>query len=257
MKGVVRAVLVAAMVFVLSGCYLVEMEMTVSSDDKVSGTMTVALQEEATAMLEELGSDDGALIDVGDLPDGVTTEPYDQDGYTGQTVTFTDVPLEEFNSVMQQDDGTFSLTRSGDQYLFTGTIDMSGGSESAGDTDSPGSTDGPDLEGFEEAITQALASGSMTLTMTFPGEILDTNGEVDGTTVTWDLADFLEQSELHATAVAGDAAAPEGEQGESAADTSADDEGDSGFPVLPVVLGAVAIVVVGGAAYLITRRRKA
>lgn len=249
MKSAVRAIVIAGLVALLSGCFLVEMKMAVSSDDEVSGTMTLAIEESAAGALGELDPDGGTLIDVSDLPAGATSAPYEQDGYVGQTVTFTDVPLEEFNASMQQDGGTFSLVREGDEFVFTGTIELTGDSDPSD----------AELEGLDEAMNQALASGSMTMSMTFPGEITDTNGEVDGTTVTWELADFLEETELYATAAADGAGEPAvSEEDTSVADdSSAADENDSSA-VLPIVLGIVAaIILIGGAAYLITRRRKA
>lgn len=254
MRRAIKAILVGIATFLLGGCLLVEMQLSVSSDDTVSGTMVLAVEEEAADALGELNPQDSSLVDVGELPEGATAEPYSQDGYVGQKVTFQDVPLEQFNNDMQQDGGTFSIVREGDQLKFTGTIELDTG-------ESADSSSG--VEGLDAALEQALASSTMTLAITFPGKVLDTNGEVDGTTVTWNLADLLQESEVYATAQAdgadkaGDPA--QSDQSEEAVAASSDaEETDSEFPVLPVVLGVVAaIIVIGGAAFLVTRRRKA
>lgn len=247
MKSAVRSLLILAGVLVLSGCFLIDMKMTVSSDDTVSGTMVIAVEESAATALEEMGEGDDLLNGTEDMPAGATVEPYEQDGYVGRQISFDDVPIDEFNDMFQQDGGTFTLARDGDSFVFEGTFDTGSGS---GGTDSSD----PAMPDMDAMMEQILSSASMAMSMTFPGEVTNTNGEVDGTTVTWDLADLQDGGEVHATALAADGA---GNIDSVDAAEAAGAGDDSGFPVLPVVVGVVAaIVIIGGIVILLRMNKK-
>ena len=97
----------------------------------------------------------------------VTTEVYDQDGKYGQKFIFTGVPLTEF------DDEDLKITREGDFFVVNGTLDLS---DSTGADPSASSLPLPKplTAGFEVAVS-----------MTFPGEVVEHNRTLEGTTVTW------------------------------------------------------------------------
>lgn len=271
MRRVLQSVLgVLAAMLLLSGCFTVEMSLSVDSDDTVSGTMTIAIDEEMASAIGELdpeGMDDP--IDIGDIPEGATVEPFNANGQIGQTVTFADVPLEEFSTMMSEDeDGSFTLTRDGDEYVFTGTFEM----WSSGDLEGEG-PGGMDTEGMEAAMKELLETASFTVSVSFPGEIVDTNGTVDGTTVTWDLA-ATGTSEIYARALADGSSAPSSstpaetdepteqtsasdEQGSTDVDEASAQEDSGGFPTWAIVL-IVAVVVVGvvAAGIVLARQRR-
>ena len=60
-----------------------------------------------------------------------------------------------------------------DTYEVTGVMDLT--------------SDDADLVGnpFEDQIGDAFDTAELRVAITFPGEVLETNGQVDGTTVTW------------------------------------------------------------------------
>lgn len=179
----------------LSGCIKVDMDMVVSSDDTVSGTLVLAvdrgLVEMGDASAEDLVSDGGQPFS--DDLEGVLAEPYDQDGFVGQRYVFDAVPLAAFNDGTTDASGdALRIERDGDVFRVSGTFDTTGGAQ----------------VGDEQAIDPSvfLGSADMQVQLTFPGEVLETNGEVDGTTVTWDL-DTAGTTELSAVAAA-EAAVP-------------------------------------------------
>ena len=167
-----RLVGVAALALLLAGCLRVDMDVEVSPENTVSGTAVLAIDESLVELsgqsAEELFSD----VDQSELPNGASVESYSEDGFVGQQITFEDVPLEEFTS-----SDTFSgsglgdelrIVRDGDEFVVTGALDMSG--DQFTDTDIPQQF----LENFE-----------FTISITFPGEVISSTGEVDGNTVTW------------------------------------------------------------------------
>ncbi|GAA1719524.1 hypothetical protein GCM10009809_14150 [Isoptericola hypogeus] len=162
------AVLAAVGLLALAGCMKVDMDMTLSEDDTVSGTMVLAFSNQ---LAETMGMEPGELWDQAggeleqDLPEGTTQEPYSDDEYTGTQVTFADTPIEDFAGSGGED---LSITREGDEYVVTGTMDLSEGAEQLGSLP----------QGVQDSFDAQLS-------VTFPGEVTDSNGEIDGNTVTW------------------------------------------------------------------------
>ena len=162
----------AALAFLLAGCFRVDMDVEVSSDDTVSGTAVIAIDESLIELSGQSADDIFSDVDRSELPEGASVEAYSEDGFVGQQITFEDVPLEEFTS-----SDTFSgsglgdelrIVREGDEFVVTGALDMSG--DQFTDTEIPQQF----LENFE-----------FTISITFPGEVTSSTGEVDGNTVTW------------------------------------------------------------------------
>ncbi|GMA35510.1 hypothetical protein GCM10025876_17140 [Demequina litorisediminis] len=132
-----------------------------------------------------LGVSDDDLIEqmFGDVetsfPGGTITD-YAEDDFIGKSVTFEDQPFSDLDF----DTDELSITREGDEYVVEGAL--SAGEEAAG-------------------LGELPEDASMTLTLTFPGEVTDTNGTVDdsGRTVTWDLISGPETIEARGGATAG------------------------------------------------------
>ncbi|WP_062077328.1 LppM family (lipo)protein [Demequina globuliformis] len=164
MKATARAVALSIVaVLALAGCLKVDMDLTLNSDDTVSGSATIAVAEGTG---EAFGlSDEDVLGQIYDdsgegLPGGVISE-YNEDGFVGQTITFENTPLAEFNG----EDEDIQVYRDGDFFVV----------------ESPTSpTEGANAD-------ELPSSAEATMTVTFPGPIEDANGTVDGTTVTWNL----------------------------------------------------------------------
>ena len=161
------AVTVLALVS-LSGCFKLDMDMTVNSDDTLDGVVILAINEQLADMAEE----DSDLTEE-DLPEGATIEEYDEDGFVGQKVTLDDVSMADLNESFSSEGdtggpGEWSLTHEGDEYRFTGDMDLT---DLASDEDSE-----IDMGAF-------MAGAELRVAFTFPGEVTESNGEVDGNTV--------------------------------------------------------------------------
>ncbi|MCK0117652.1 hypothetical protein MWU57_11480 [Isoptericola sp. S6320L] len=222
-RGRLRTAVVALLAMVgllaLAGCMKVDMDMTLSEDDTVSGSLVMGFSDElATSMgmdPQQLWDQAGGEI-ASDLPEGATQEPYADGEYTGTTMTFTDVPIEELSGTGTDE---LSITREGDEYVVAGTMDMT---DDTGQLDSlPG--------GVADAFDVRLA-------VTFPGEITDTNGTVEGSTVEWRPA-MGESTEIYARGDAGGGL------------------GSGGFPwwIVGVVVGLAVIALV---AVLVVRNNR-
>ena len=171
----------------LSGCFKLDMDMTVNSDDTLDGVVILALDKDLADMAEE----DSELTED-DLPEGATIEEYDEDGFVGQKVTLDDVSMTDLNEAFSSEGdtggpGEWSLTHEGDEYRFTGDMDLT---EMAADEESD-----IDMGAF-------MAGAELRVAFTFPGEVTDTNGEVDGNTVVWE-PEIGEKNDMTAVAEEG------------------------------------------------------
>lgn len=260
----------AALVIVtlaLAGCLTIETDLTISGDT-VSGTIVTAIDKEIAQQLEVdpdevfSGVDDG----LASLP-GVTAGPYDDGAAIGTEHTLDQVPLADLNRLAEDDPYGMRITRDQEAgtYEFALVMDLEFLGELEGATPDPG---GPDPALMAERF-------NATIVVTFPGEVTEHNGELDGTTVTW-RPPAGELTELHAVALDPDAspgaapAAPGTGQtgdaspggGDSADGGSVDSETASGEGPSPAVVILVALGVVALAAgvaaglWLMRRRRR-
>lgn len=214
----VQILALGGLAFLLTGCLKLNMDLEVAADDTVSGTAVIGFDKELLALTGD--SFDDVLGDDSIVPsdiEGVSVEPYDDGEFIGQEVTFDGVALEEFNREQVEQDA-LRIVREGDTFRMSGVLDFDTGD--AGEAPIDG---GELLEGADVRITVA-----------FPGEVLETNGERDGNTVTWRPV-VGERTELLAIA-------------------SAIDSG-GGSSILWIVLALVAVALVAG--IIVLSRRKA
>jgi hypothetical protein len=166
------AVIGAALMVLLSGCMRMNMDLTVNDDDTISGSMVIAFPK---ALLEQAGTTADAVMEqqgIGTSTEpGVTTEKYDQDGYAGNKISFANKPLKDLAKATGTG-GTgeeLIIKRLGDQLITSGAMDLTGAT--------------PDeASGLTQDILDAF---DVNVTITFPGEIVSTTGEVSGNTVKW------------------------------------------------------------------------
>jgi hypothetical protein len=177
---------------VLTGCLKMDMDIEVTSDDTVSGTLILAFPK---ALFGAAGQDPDDLLQggFGDA-EGVTTEPYDDGEWVGQEYRFDGMPLSAFNE--SQDENALTITRKGDRFVVDGVLDFTADAGTGG-RDDP----------FGDAAGAAFANAQIRIAIGFPGEVIETNGEVEGTTVVW-TPTFGERTELTAVASAGGSAIP-------------------------------------------------
>lgn len=233
------AALLAGLTLLLAGCLKLDMALTISPEDTVDGEMVFAVNKE---LLELTGQNVDDLLGDTAVPDdvpGATQEPYEDDRFVGTRVLFEDVALQD----MQEGSGpdALSIERKGDTYEVNGVMDLT--------------TDSAELQGnpFEDQISEAFDTAELRIAITFPGEVLETNGQVDGTTVTWEPV-FGERTELRAVASAsGDVAGGgEGASGEQAGAT--EEAGSGGNAWLYAILGMVIVGAVVGLFVMMRRR---
>jgi hypothetical protein len=213
-----RTLAIVGMVLLLAGCFRVNMDLEVSPENTVDGSAIIAVNEE---LLELSGQSVDQLfqdMDLSTLPEGTTVDPYQEDGFVGQEISFTEVPLSEFSG-SQALGGTgeeLSITRQGDEFHVDGSLDMSGGEFDTG-----------------QVPPEFLESFEFTISITFPGEVEEATGEVSGNTVTWE-PQIGEANRIHAIA----SAIP------------------SGSPWLLIVLVAVGALILGAIAFMVLGRRR-
>lgn len=200
------AVIVAT---VLTSCIRVDMDI-VLEDGKASGEAVLAVSQELMEMAGDEAS--GELFEETDVPEGATVEPYEEDGYVGQRYVFEGTDLSEF------DDEDFAITydEEAGRYEVDGAMDF-------------GSED--DLSGMPAGLADSF---DVSLSVTFPGEVIEHNGELDGQTVTW-TPSAGEVAEIHAVAEEGG--------------------GSGGSTWLWVAIAAIVVLIAAGLAYFFYGRR--
>jgi hypothetical protein len=219
-RWVGRIAAFGALALLLSACLKLDMDLEVSADDTVSGTVIFGVQKE---LLELTG---GSIEDVigtdSPLPEdveGVTVEDYEDDEFAGQQFTFDAVPLEQFNTGDSEEE--LRIVREGDTFVVSGVLDLSTGVTG---------TTGLDPEQF-------LQGAELRVRITFPGEVISSNGQIDGNTVTWE-PEVGERLELQATASA-----------------VGGGDGDSNLTMWLIIGGAVVLVAIVIGVILAQRRK--
>ena len=185
--------------------------------------------EEGTDDVEGLTSDlTEELFPTDDLPEGAEVEAYEDDKFIGQTMTFSRIAVGElgdFIAATSDDEGAksdsgdgWSLTREGDTYVFEGDAVLA--EESAED------------EAGAMGMEGLFDDSEIRISVTFPGEVVESNGEVDGNTVTWRPA-FGDTLQMRAQA-----------------------EASAGFPVWPAVGALSGVLLLGGMVLVALRQRR-
>ncbi|GAB3172595.1 hypothetical protein GCM10027059_42320 [Myceligenerans halotolerans] len=244
-RRALAATALAAATLLLAGCVKMDMALTINGNDTVDGEVVVAIEDSAAAAIGATPEDLLEGADVDSLgKDASEVEPYAEDGFTGKRYIFEGSPLDEFSG------NEMSIVRDGDEFAVDGSLPMT--------------TDDLDMteEELADPTTQELLKQfAVNIAFTFPGEVIESNGETDGNTVAW-AAEIGEENKLtaRASALTGDevaaaeeaaaeeAAAEEAAASEAAAvDTSAEQEeaGFWGSLLGTVIIGAGIGLVVG------------
>lgn len=171
--------------FILAGCIKIDMNLEVTSQDKISGDVTLAISE-ALAVLAE--SSDSSSLGNGiyeDLP-GVRVEQYNENGFTGQKIFFRAVPIEVF-SQEESEEGILQIVRDGDYLVTTGNFGLAEEETSEESVDF--------LAGG--LIENIYDSADIKISIKYPGEIVETNGQITGNAITW-RPKFGEENEISA-----------------------------------------------------------
>ncbi|WP_216609941.1 LppM family (lipo)protein [Cellulosimicrobium protaetiae] len=235
------------------------MAITLNEDDTFDGSVVMAFSDELATSLDmdpqEMWDQMGSEMES-DLPEGATQEPYAQDGYTGTKITYADQPIAQLDTGAAD---SISVTREGDEYVVSGSMDMTG-EEFNPDTGDATS---------DEMTRQMMEGLDIKVAITFPGEVVESNGTVDGNTVTWTpVVGETNEMTARGSAVAGGAASggedssdesTEGTDGTTAPDggDSAGNASDSGSMAwLWFVIGGVVLLgIIGLVLWLVLRSK--
>ncbi len=174
-RGVAWTAAAVATLWLLAGCVKLDMDVKVRSDNKVDGTVVLAVDKSvitATGASAQQFRDQlrtqGPFSGADKPSEGFFSQrPYDSGGKIGETYTFSGVPLSEFAGK----DSGLTIQRKGDRFLVSGVIDLVGSSG---------------IDPQQGALGKSLGKSAETrIRMTFPGEVLHSNGKIDGRSVTW------------------------------------------------------------------------
>lgn len=185
MRAALRIGALAALLLALGGCMRFSADLRLAEDGTADGEYVVALQEGSGAALG--GSDREAslqILEESGLLDPLTDtreHGFHADGMAGTEVAFRNQPVEAFAPTADR----FGITRDGDEYVVSGRISA-----------------------ISEEDAASLEGASLTVSITFPGPVAEANGEVDGSTVTWDLVGGPEELTARASAVRQTSPAP-------------------------------------------------
>lgn len=204
MKKPLVVALFAALALLLSGCMRMNMSINLLENDTAEGSMIMAISDDLAKQMGVTPEDLLEGMQEGSQPPaGSTVKDYKQDGFTGKEYTFAAVPISEMGESQE-----LEITRDGDDYVVTGVLDMGDSGASEEDLNDP----------MVKAMMESL---DVSIKVAFPGKIAETNGEVDGNTVTWKMVPG-EKLELNArgSAIAG------GTSGGGATDDSTESDTD-------------------------------
>jgi hypothetical protein len=157
-----RVLLLVLLVLVplATGCVRIKANITISPDDRVSGTITAASKPRN-------GEDKGVQFNGGGLPfsDKVAISDYTRDGFVGSQAVFSDLTFAELPQLASMNHDAagvdISLRRAGDSVILEGRADLTSLTDPSADVE---------------------------LSVSFPGDVTSTNGDqVDSQIVVWKL----------------------------------------------------------------------
>jgi hypothetical protein len=159
------------LVLALAGCVRFQADLQVSEQNTLDGDIVVAVITNDEPGSADNSRDAAAGIEARLIPalrgaDGVTATPYEEDDYVGTRFTLESTPIDALNSGT---DGALSLTRDGDEFLFSGTLDFTP----------------EDQPPTGEEVDGDASDSDLTVSISFPGEVLEHNGQLDGSKVSW------------------------------------------------------------------------
>ena len=206
-----------ALTLALSACLKLDVDLTVTPQDTVNGTMILGIDKSVAAMAgqseEQLRQQftEGAPTSA----PGTKVEPYTDDTYIGSKITFTEVPLADLNKDNSKDQLRIVHDKDAGTYTVSGELDLSQLNPN---------------EGMGSAFARTL---DVHIAITLPGDVIEHNGTLDGTTVTW-VAKPGEKLTMHAVS-----------------------EEASAIPWVPVLaIGIPTLLVIAGVVtWLVLRRR--
>lgn len=171
----VVAVLVMVVVPLLSGCLRYTESLTIHPDDTVSGIIVMAARQPDPVSADEAPPppSEAALPEPTSDSEDIVVTSFQHDQESGYKVTFARATFDEVAAFapLGKDGGALLITRYGDQLTIMMTIDLT-----------------YPLSGQGQAYVAEHADTTVSLQV--PGEVTETNGEVSGDRIRWDLKPF-------------------------------------------------------------------
>ncbi|MGS2614943.1 LppM family (lipo)protein [Micromonospora sp. LZ34] len=211
---------------VLTGCMQLNMGLAVNADDTVTGQLLLTAEKNVLTSGNRTVEAGFAELrqNIPALPPGTETR-YEDALLYGFQITYQKTPLSDFNSE------SVKLVRDGDLYRFNLPLD-------------PKKYGGKIAEQHPQSQQDFMRLMSFEISVTFPGAVRETNGTVNGRSVSWKVGSNQNKpAELRAVAEAPPRPSPA---------AAGDDES---FPWLLVVGGVVGLLLVAVAVVLLLRRR--
>ena len=169
---------IAAALFVVlatAGCIKLDGKLTVSTNDTVSGTVTVAFDNSIAPLINQQ-TITSAFPAAGKLfksQPGLTVTKYADGNYSGYSYLFNSIPLEKF-ATAKSDVAYLQFHREGDNIHLTGLLDTTSIKTLA--NASPVSP---------TELNLLYSNSKIRLVVTLPGTISYTTGKLSGNTITW------------------------------------------------------------------------
>lgn len=213
----------------LSGCMQLNMGLTVNADDTVDGQLLLTAQKSVLTSRNK-----NVAVAFAELRQNIPALPageevgYEDDKLFGTQIAYRKAPLAGF------DTESVKLVRDGDLYRFSLPLD-------------PKKYGGKVAEQNPQNQQAFLKLMSFEISVTFPGRVIDSNGTVNGRSVSWKVDSNQDKpAELRAVA--------EAPPRPSTSPAAAAAEG--GFPWLLVVGGVLVVVLLAAVGVLLLRRRR-
>lgn len=151
---------------VLSGCVRMGLELELAPDDVARPSLVLAVED---GVLDNTGQSAEDFIDAivrdNDPADAaVRVEDWAADGYTGERYVYGEVDTSRIGTATSL---PVNVVREGDEYVVTGTLDLT--------------ADGLGLGG-----QASLDDVDVAVDISFPGPVTESNGTISGNTVHWD-----------------------------------------------------------------------
>ena len=183
--------LAAVLVGTLSGCFTFRMDLQLRTDDTVDGSIVLAFDEQAVeqaggqkALIDALIDGAASFVDEPSAGGAVEVREYRDDRRVGVEYVLSAVPIGDFNTEAgARSDALreFSIQRVGDTFVVDGKVNVG----ALVGTANSGSTTAGTTDGTTAGTTEALDDADLSISLTFPGTVLESNGTVKGHTVTW------------------------------------------------------------------------
>ena len=187
-RAVAATAVLVAVLFSLTGCFKLNMDINVHSEKSVDYEVVYALQKDVLkgkSFDEFMKANDGSADMT--IPEGAKVEEFEDADYKGKRISAVNIDPAKIAEAEEDSANKLSLVREGDFYVLTmGNL----------------SNDSSDPQGAQ--IAKAIFDEAV-LKVTFPGKIVEANGaKIDGNSATIDfLATDAKQIRVKAESSAG------------------------------------------------------